>query len=204
MLVLKDRDLKETITLADLKFSLLSGRKEILESKEKQSPNTQLINGTVDGKVVASCFVREFVSIEKLRELTRTNNNKLFLKAEFGVIVDFVYPSKSKTEMKIISMAEEEKRSEILNDIEKNQFADCEFACLDGNVKASRILLAAASKVFAAMFTHETRDKKDGPIEVKDVKKPVMQQIVTYCSSGYLDIEKVGTNLNEKFMLVLW
>ena len=54
------------------------------------------------------------------------------------------------------------------------EFNDCAFVCPDGEVPASKFLLASQSTVFRAMFKGNTEEAKTGRVKTIDCKKDVM------------------------------
>uniref|UniRef100_A0A0N8E6G2 Ring canal kelch protein n=1 Tax=Daphnia magna TaxID=35525 RepID=A0A0N8E6G2_9CRUS len=56
---------------------------------------------------------------------------------------------------------------------------------------AHKIILAARSKVFAAMFHHQTAEKLSNKVEIQDVDPDVFQEVLRYLYTGRMSREKL-------------
>lgn len=54
----------------------------------------------------------------------------------------------------------------------------------EGNIYAHRLILETRSPVFAAMFSHDTKENQTGEICIDDINQKVMEFILIYMYSG--------------------
>ena len=67
----------------------------------------------------------------------------------------------------------------------------------DVEIKCHRMVLAAASPYFRAMFSHDLSESQAGTVELQDMNVDVVRDVVDYCYSGELDVP------SENFKLYL-
>ncbi|PIO59209.1 BTB/POZ domain protein, partial [Teladorsagia circumcincta] len=60
-------------------------------------------------------------------------------------------------------------------------------------ISAHRIVLAASSNYFKAMFTNDMAESRMHEIEMVDIKAPALETLVNYCYTGRMKI--TGTNV---------
>jgi len=77
------------------------------------------------------------------------------------------------------------KLAEDMNSImELDKFADCTLKVGSQNYKCHRVILAARSKVFRAMFEHDLKENEQGEVEIKDLDAVTVQTMLDYIYSG--------------------
>jgi len=67
------------------------------------------------------------------------------------------------------------------------QFKDVTFKLGDGEVRAHRCVLAAASPAFAGMFTSPLRESSSGVVELPDCKDRAMRVVLRILYTGHVD-----------------
>lgn len=73
--------------------------------------------------------------------------------------------------------------------------------------QAHKSILASKSKVFAAMFVHETKEKLSNHVQVDDIEPDVFQEVLRFIYTGRLSLEtmdKMATDLlaaADKYLL---
>lgn len=73
---------------------------------------------------------------------------------------------------------------------------DVILTCKGGEFKSHKIILASRSPVFAAMFTHEMKEKKHCRVEIVDMEKDVLKEMLTYMYTDKAsDLEKMANGL---------
>lgn len=64
--------------------------------------------------------------------------------------------------------------------LQSGEASDVTFTCEGEEFKAHTVILSARSPVFAVMFRHEMKEKKDRRIEIVDMEKGVLMELLTY------------------------
>lgn len=112
-------------------------------------------------------------------------NDKLTLYCEISMttdIVNFIEFKKSENNI-----------SENLKKLfENKKFSDITFNVQGREFKAHKVILAAHSQVFSAMFEHEMEEKRQNGVEIIDVKPEVFQEMLDFIYTGK------APNLNKK------
>ncbi|KAJ8676301.1 hypothetical protein QAD02_012088 [Eretmocerus hayati] len=80
--------------------------------------------------------------------------------------------------------------------MDDDQFADVSFKVRGKVFKAHRVILATASRVFAACFEHEMREKKDNVVEIDDIEPGVFEELLRFMYTGRVrDLESMAEQL---------
>jgi len=66
---------------------------------------------------------------------------------------------------------------------EKNSF-DVTVNCGDASFKCSKFMLTTRSRVFKAMFQHDTKENQTNVVNIKDIDPKVLEEIVRYVHTG--------------------
>ncbi|XP_041360688.1 kelch-like protein 5 [Gigantopelta aegis] len=72
----------------------------------------------------------------------------------------------------------------IHEEITKGSFTDLQIICRDGTTTGSRIVLAAMSSYFRAMFNSDMAESQTGVLNLPTVSLPVLQAIIKMCLCG--------------------
>ena len=88
-----------------------------------------------------------------------------------------------------------QRKDDVINNLMKmlelGSSNDVTIQLIDGDIKANKDVLIASSDYFATMFSNDAYNEcKNGVVPMKDVKKVVMEGLVTFMFSGELDLEK--------------
>ncbi|RWS01868.1 Kruppel-like zinc finger protein [Dinothrombium tinctorium] len=67
---------------------------------------------------------------------------------------------------------------------------------------AHRLELKARSKVFEAMFEHETKEKAENRIEIPDLDGPVIREMLKFIYSGRIDEDEINEVASELLLAV--
>ena len=70
---------------------------------------------------------------------------------------------------------------------EAENFTDVTIECKTRLFKAHKVILAARSEVFKAMFTHDTQEAQEGKVTITDVEPSVVNSMLKYIYTGTLD-----------------
>lgn len=74
--------------------------------------------------------------------------------------------------------------------------ADVILTCKGEEFKSHKMILASRSPVFAAMFTHDMKEKKHCRVEIVDIEKDVLKEMLTYMYTDKTsDLEKMAKGL---------
>ena len=78
---------------------------------------------------------------------------------------------------------------------EVHRFCDFTLECEDQEIPVNRLLLAARSPVFSAMFSENFQEAKTGCTSVKDVDLKSLEALVKFCHTDNLDKDDLTTDL---------
>lgn len=78
-------------------------------------------------------------------------------------------------------------------------FKDVQFAVGQQSIMAHKNYLASCSKVFHSMFVHDTKEKQDGVVEIKDFNADVFENFIKYLYT--FEIENMD-GMAEELMLL--
>jgi len=78
---------------------------------------------------------------------------------------------------------------------EVHRFCDFTFKCEDQEFPANRLLLAARSPVFSAMFSENFQESKTGHTLIKDIDPKSLEALVKFCHTNNLDKDDLTTDL---------
>lgn len=78
-------------------------------------------------------------------------------------------------------------------------FKDVKFVVGDESFLAHKFVIAARSDVFYAMLIHDTKERKDGVIEIQDVGMPALKSFVKYLYTDQVD--NIEEEVEELLML---
>jgi len=78
---------------------------------------------------------------------------------------------------------------------EVHKFCDFTFECGDQEIPVNRLLLAARSPVFSAMFSENFLEAKTGRTIIKDVDHKSLEALVKFCHTDNLDEVDLTTDL---------
>ena len=82
---------------------------------------------------------------------------------------------------------------------EPDKYGDFIIVCANGEeVKCCSTILAANSEVFEKMLAHDTQEKREGKVEMEDLKKEICDIIIKYIYTRCLDEDKVTMELYEQ------
>ena len=77
------------------------------------------------------------------------------------------------------------KLSEDINSsLESVKFADCTLKVGSQKYRCHRVILAARSKVFSAMFEHDLKENEQGEVTIKDLDAETVKDMLNYIYSG--------------------
>jgi speckle-type POZ protein len=79
------------------------------------------------------------------------------------------------------------------------QFSDVNFNVFGSEFPAHKLILAARSEVFAAIFKHPMREQSTNQIEIEDIKPEVFQEMLRFIYTGQVQFDK----LSEKMVVDL-
>lgn len=82
-----------------------------------------------------------------------------------------------------------------------NNFTDVKFVIGKESLMAHKVVLATRCKVFHSMFVHDTKEKQDGIVEIKDVCMNVFKSFIKYLYTNEVE-DKVLEELAEDLMMV--
>jgi speckle-type POZ protein len=71
--------------------------------------------------------------------------------------------------------------------------SDVHFNVRGRDFSAHKNILAARSKVFAAMFKHPTKENSTNQIEIEDIEPEVFDQLLRFIYTGKVPLEKLET-----------
>jgi len=71
------------------------------------------------------------------------------------------------------------------NLFESQTLTDIKLRVQGTEIPAHKAILAARSPVFAAMFAHDTLERKESCVEIKDIKVEVIQELLRYLYTGH-------------------
>ncbi|KAI6216766.1 hypothetical protein M3Y99_01800400 [Aphelenchoides fujianensis] len=74
--------------------------------------------------------------------------------------------------------------------LEHEKFGDVQFECEGRAFKVCKLFLQAQLDVFDAMFTHDSKEKQRGVIEIKDAKAATVERLVRYLYTGHVEEPK--------------
>ena len=72
----------------------------------------------------------------------------------------------------------------IINFLTNQTFADVTLQCQGTNFKAHKVILAAASPVFGAMFKEGTKEHEENNVIIEDIESDVFEMFLRYLYSG--------------------
>ena len=79
---------------------------------------------------------------------------------------------------------------------ESGKFSDVILSCNGAEFNAHKSILAARSPVFAAMFEHEMEEKKQNRVEIIDMDKDVLSEMLKFIYTGKsTNLEKMADDL---------
>lgn len=64
------------------------------------------------------------------------------------------------------------------------------FSCQECDISAHRLVLAASSSYFYAMFTNDLHESTSNKVEIKNVDSQTMQNLVNYAYTSQIEIRK--------------
>lgn len=70
------------------------------------------------------------------------------------------------------------------------KFSDVKLIIGDKELNVHKNVLAARSRVFAAMFDHPMKEQQENKVEIEDIDYDVMQQILHFIYTGKVNVEK--------------
>ena len=90
-----------------------------------------------------------------------------------------------------------ETRPSLAENIEREVHRFCDFTleCEDQEIPVNRLLLAARSPVFSAMFSENFQEAKTGCTSIKDVDLKSLEALVKFCHTDNLDKDDLTTDL---------
>lgn len=75
--------------------------------------------------------------------------------------------------------------SQLGNLLETGLLSDVSLMLADGKTfKAHKVILAARSPVFGAMFEHEMEERKNGRVQILDVESDVFREVLQFIYTG--------------------
>jgi BTB/POZ domain len=75
----------------------------------------------------------------------------------------------------------------IINFLNNQNFTDVTLQCQDKEFKAHKLVLAAASPVFNAMFKEGTKEQRDSHVNIEDVNSDIFDVFLRFLYSGEVD-----------------
>ena len=78
---------------------------------------------------------------------------------------------------------------------EVHRFCDFSLECGNLEIPVHRLLLAAKSPVFSAMFSEKFQEAKTGHAVIEDLEPKALQVLVKYCHTEQIDEEDLTTDL---------
>ena len=110
-------------------------------------------------------------------------NDELTIVCEGSAAVDRIEISNLLRELRSIST--ESRHSEDLGAALKNQkFSDVTLSAGNKDLLAHKVILAARSPVFAAMFEHEMKEREQSRVDIADVTYEVLEEMLLYMYTG--------------------
>lgn len=92
---------------------------------------------------------------------------------------------------------DQEERPSLTENIEREVHRFCDFTleCDDQEIPVSRLLLAARSPVFSAMFSENFQEAKTGHAVIKDVDLKSLEALVKFCHTNNINKDDLTTDL---------
>ena len=87
------------------------------------------------------------------------------------------------------------KLCEDLASITEEKFADFVFKVENEKIAAHRVILAARSPVFAAMFQHDMQENKTNETEITDVTPAAFKAFLQFIYTGHCEVESLAEEL---------
>jgi speckle-type POZ protein len=75
------------------------------------------------------------------------------------------------------------------------QFSDVNFKVCGSEFPAHKLILAARSEVFAAIFKHPMREQSTNQIEIEDIKPKVFQELLRFIYTGQVQFDKLSETM---------
>lgn len=95
--------------------------------------------------------------------------------------------------------ADQEMLKDISHTFEDDTFKDIKFVVGDESFMAHKFVITARSEVFHAMLLHDTKEKKEGVIEIKDVSMQALRSFVIFLYTNR--VEGIEEKVVELLML---
>ena len=80
------------------------------------------------------------------------------------------------------------------------QFSDVNFNVGGHEFLAHKVILAARSKYFAAMFRHPTKENSTNQVNIEDIDPEVFDQLLRFIYTGCVPLDKLETMAAELFI----
>jgi speckle-type POZ protein len=179
----------KTEVRAKFKFSILNAKREETKAMESQRAY-RFVQGKDWG---FKKFIRRDFLLDETNGLLP--DDKLTLYCEVSVVADSVNIAgqNNTTQFKVPDC----KLSEDLSSLfETQKFSDVILSVDGHDFHAHKAILAARSPVFAAMFEHEMEEKKQNRVEIKDMDREVLNEILRFIYSEKApQLEKMADDL---------
>ena len=171
------------------KFSILNSKRE--ETKAMESKRAyRFMQGKDWG---FKKFIRRDYLMDEAHGLLP--DDKLTLYCEVSVVADSVNISgqNNQVQFKIPDCRLSDDLGALFD---QSRFSDVTLAACGAEYKAHKAILAARSAVFAAMFEHEMEEKKHNRVEIRDMDKDVLGEMLRFIYTGKANnLDKLADDL---------
>lgn len=162
---------------AKFKFSILNAKREETKAMESQRAY-RFVQGKDWG---FKKFIRRDFLLDEANGLLP--DDKLTLYCEVSVVADSVNISGQNNAIQF-KIPDCRLADDLGALFDQSKFSDVTLAANGAEFNAHKAILAARSAVFAAMFEHEMEEKKHNRVEIRDMDKDVLGEILRFIYTG--------------------
>lgn len=174
---------------AKFKFSILNAKREETKAMESQRAYRFVQNKDWGFKK----FIRRDFLLDEANGLLP--DDKLTLYCEVSVVADSVNISgqNNAVQFKIPDCRLSDDLGALFD---QSKFSDVTLSVNGSEFNAHKAILAARSAVFAAMFEHEMEEKKHNRVEIRDMDKDVLGEMLRFIYTGKANcLDKMADDL---------
>jgi speckle-type POZ protein len=174
---------------AKFKFSILNAKREETKAMESQRAY-RFVQGKDWG---FKKFIRRDFLLDEANGLLP--DDKLTLYCEVSVVADSVNISGQNNAIQF-KIPECRLADDLGALFDQSKFSDVTLAANGAEFNAHKAILAARSAVFAAMFEHEMEEKKHNRVEIRDMDKDVLGEMLRFIYTGKANnLDKMADDL---------
>jgi hypothetical protein len=124
------------------------------------------------------------MKLDELKKFMKSNwkDDSVFIRLEIKEWTITVMKSHSNDIVKCLPIS-----NTMINFLTHQTLADVTLQCQGKNFKAHKVILAAASPVFGAMFKEGTKEHEENNVIIEDIESDVFQLFLRYLYSGEVD-----------------